>query len=360
VNFPTAIDAMPQQSLIDPVHASDPTPESSIAFMDLPDGRTLVGHGPFLLSTNPPESGVAFYINDFGLNSPQPWHIPQRWELLNRGELAGRITEDVPACSWKAPDATDFATVFQEITASILSGTFEKTVPVVVEHGHFSEAPGLSLLRHSADAPVSTAGYGYICGDHGFTGTSPEWLLQKEGHLLKTMALAGTARSEEREVLAADEKEIREHEYVAQSLVAKLGDLGHVRRGPRQLLELGSIVHFHTPIEVDLSETISPESLIRRLHPTPALGPLPRTPDTLKQLLGWRERLGTPPGFGAPFGVWLEHSLHVLISIRGVWWDKKDISLPAGCGVIEASRLVNEWRELRLKREAVKSRLRII
>ena len=26
----------------------------------------------------------------------------------------------------------------------------------------------------------------------------------------------------------------------------------------------------------------------------------------------------------------------------------------AGCGVIEASRLVNEWRELRLKREAVK------
>jgi menaquinone-specific isochorismate synthase len=29
--------------------------------------------------------------------------------------------------------------------------------------------------------------------------------------------------------------------------------------------------------------------------------------------------------------------------------------LPAGCGVIEASRMVNEWRELRLKREAVKS-----
>jgi menaquinone-specific isochorismate synthase len=28
--------------------------------------------------------------------------------------------------------------------------------------------------------------------------------------------------------------------------------------------------------------------------------------------------------------------------------------LPAGCGIIEASRLVNEWRELRLKREAVK------
>ena len=35
-------------------------------------------------------------------------------------------------------------------------------------------------------------------------------------------------------------------------------------------------------------------------------------------------------------------------------WDKDSVEIPAGCGLIEASRLVNEWRELRLKREAVK------
>jgi hypothetical protein len=159
-----------------------------------------------------------------------------------------------------------------------------------------------------------------------------------------------------RDVLAVDEKEIREHEYVAQSLVSKLGDLGRVRRGPRGIMELGSIVHFHTPFEVDLSGNESPDSLVRRLHPTPALGPLPRTSETLEQLIGWRRRLGSPDDFGAPFGAIIDGEFHALVAIRGVWWNERELLLPAGCGVIEASRLVNEWRELRLKREAVKAR----
>ncbi len=35
-------------------------------------------------------------------------------------------------------------------------------------------------------------------------------------------------------------------------------------------------------------------------------------------------------------------------------WRGHEVRVPAGCGVIEESRLVNEWRELRLKRESVK------
>ena len=35
-------------------------------------------------------------------------------------------------------------------------------------------------------------------------------------------------------------------------------------------------------------------------------------------------------------------------------WKDQHVQIPAGCGVIEPSRLVSEWRELRLKREAVK------
>ena len=42
-----------------------------------------------------------------------------------------------------------------------------------------------------------------------------------------------------------------------------------------------------------------------------------------------------------------------VVAIRGVWWEGSHLQVPAGCGVIEASRMVNEWRELRLKREAV-------
>jgi menaquinone-specific isochorismate synthase len=94
--------------------------------------------------------------------------------------------------------------------------------------------------------------------------------------------------------------------------------------------------------------------LLRRLHPTPALGPLPRTEATMRRLLEWRARLGCPPAFGAPFGLWDHGRFDAVVAIRGVWWDANDLRIPAGCGIIEASRLVNEWRELRLKREAVK------
>jgi menaquinone-specific isochorismate synthase len=189
----------------------------------------------------------------------------------------------------------------------------------------------------------------------GFAGATPELLFDLRDRTLHTMALAGTARSEEREILAVDEKEIREHEYVAQNLMSKLADLGSLIRHERSILDLGPIVHFQTLIEVALAEKVSVESLLRKLHPTPALGPLPRTQETMDLLLKWRESLGCPSTFGAPFGLWHDGVFRAVVAIRGIWWEQDRMMLPAGCGVIEASRMVNEWRELRLKREAVKS-----
>ena len=323
------------------------------AFLDLPGGRTLRGYGTFRTTSIVPDGATAFYRNDFGLTAAEPWLIPEHWEISAR---TAAPPPSVPDCTWEAPDASAFAGVFQEISAAIRAGVFEKTVPVVVERGLLEEDPGETLLAAAAGAAEPLLGYGFTDGHSGFAGASPERLLSLADGVLKTMALAGTARTEERDVLAVDEKEIREHEYVAQSLVAKLGDIGRVRRGPRGIMELGSIVHFHTPIEVELERAENPDSLVRRLHPTPALGPLPRTRETMQQLIAWRERLGTPEGFGAPFGAVVAGEFHAIVAIRGVWWSGREIRLPAGCGVIEASRLVNEWRELRLKREAVKAR----
>jgi menaquinone-specific isochorismate synthase len=75
----------------------------------------------------------------------------------------------------------------------------------------------------------------------------------------------------------------------------------------------------------------------------------------MDKLIEWRGRLGCPAEFGAPFGLWDGGRFDAVVAIRGIWWEGNRLRVPAGCGVIEASRLVNEWRELRLKREAVKS-----
>ncbi|MEM1082694.1 MAG: chorismate-binding protein [Verrucomicrobiota bacterium] len=325
------------------------------AYLGWSDGRILLGHGPFERLESPPESGVAFYRNGFGLDSQTPWLVPATHEWLDRDELRSK---GIPKVKWQTLEASEFAEVFQEISNSIRKGTFEKTVPVVVERGEIVEGEAVSFFG-AGDDPDPLVPYGYHDESGGFAGQSPEYLLRASGRTLKTMALAGTARAEEREVLEVDEKEIREHEIVAQALVSKLGDFGRLSRGPRGIMALGSIVHFHTPIEVELDRSVGIETLIASLHPTPALGPLPRTSETMERLIRWRKRLGAPDEFGAPFGAMVDGEFQAIVAIRGLWWRGNELSLPAGCGVIEASRLVNEWRELRLKREAVKARFGI-
>jgi menaquinone-specific isochorismate synthase len=239
--------------------------------------------------------------------------------------------------------------------AAIHSGFIEKTVPVVTETGNCGQAAGMAIRSAMMQQPPPLVSYGWTHSRGGFAGATPELLFSLDGGRLETMALAGTARSEDRDVFAVDEKEIREHEYVAQTLVSKLLDLGSVERRAREIIDLGSIVHFLTLIRLEIQSRQDPEALIRRLHPTPALGPLPRTRETLSHLLDWRHRLESPREFGAPFGLWDRGAFHAIVAIRGIWWQGGNLKLPAGCGIIEASRLVNEWRELRLKREAVKN-----
>jgi menaquinone-specific isochorismate synthase len=319
------------------------------------DGTVILGYGPFRSSAEPPADAVAFYKRDFFGSDGTPWRIPERYEKLsadNFRQKAGICLR--PGIAWEVPDAMPFSCVFQEIMTCIRQGMIEKTVPVVTERGRADGLPAQAIMAAMAAQVSPLQSYGWVAEADGFAGATPELLFSLNGLKLETMALAGTARPEDEAVFGVDEKEIREHEYVAQTLVSKLLDLGALRRRERQVLRLGSIVHFLTGITVDLESLQNPEHLLKRLHPTPALGPLPRTDQTMAMLAGWRKRLECPGEFGAPFGVWDSGRFEAVVAIRGLWWEGNRISLPAGCGIIEASRLVNEWRELRLKRDAVK------
>ena len=323
----------------------------------------VIGIGPFTELAEAPESQTAFYCNDFTLSDTKPWKVPSSLlEVDCLDEWLGSVSD--LEFEWSSLDAEEFTAIFSEIDEMIKQGVIQKSVPVATEKALVkanSEEPvdavsiARSLLQHMKPASDSFYRYGWSMGDRGFCGLSPELLFELDGLRLKTMALAGTAKSDEREVFAVDGKEIREHEFVAQTLVAKLADIGKVKREKRSIMDLGKLVHFHTAIEVQLDQRQSVNELIKRLHPTPALGPLPRNEDTLEMLGQWRKRLDCPEYFGAPFGLWRDGKFDVVVAIRGVHWQEGEIAVPSGCGVIEASRLVNEWRELRLKREAVKA-----
>ena len=326
------------------------------ALIRTPSGKILLGVGPFSSVSECPRSGVAFYVNDFALSDAKPWKIPSEVHQIT----AKQFNElELPQVAWDELQPGGFAKVFAEINAMIQRGVLEKSVPVATESGRVESGRARGLLGTLGNSTENFYPYAWVKGDNGFCGQTPEMLFHLRKGRLKTMALAGTARSEERSVFAFDEKEIREHEYVAQTLVASLSDIGMVKRSERCIMDLGKLVHFHTPIEIFMYGDHSVDFLLRKMHPTPALGPHPRTAETLKLLYEWRERLGAPAYFGAPFGVYDNGEFHAVVTIRGVHWSKDDISLPSGCGVIEASRLTNEWRELALKRSAVKDRFGI-
>jgi len=326
------------------------------ACMQTCDGRLIIGYGEFESFEEAPRSGIAFYLNDYALSDSRPWKVPSDVLVGEEAEAwlrEQRAEEDVKV-EWDSLKPEDFAVVFAEITEAIQSGVLQKSVPVTVERGRMVEGDSWSLLQKLIQQKEAFCPYAWVDGDRGFCGLTPEVLFSLRKGRLQTMALAGTARADEAEVFAWDQKEICEHEFVAETLVSKLGELGMVKRGERQVMNLGSLVHFHTPIEVGMYNDYSVEMLMKKLHPTPALGPLPRSESTLKLLYEWRDRAGCPDYFGAPFGVLEEGVFHSVVMIRGVHWKGAEVVIPSGCGVIEASGLTNEWRELALKRKAVK------
>lgn len=310
-------------------------------------GEVLVGYGPFTAQSEAPDAGVAFYKNDFSLSAEKPWLIPDRVEVLEAGKKS-----PLSPIEWEELDPGPFAEVFREVSSAISQGVIEKSVPVVTVNGKGRVSPD-DLLERLLDLPTNLRPYGWIGEDEGFLGATPEVLFRYFDGRIYTMALAGTARSEESALFAIDDKEIREHEFVAQTLIAKLSDLGMVIRQERGILDLGKLIHFQTLIKVELYRYELIQTLIERLHPTPALGPLPRTPETMALLKEWRERLNCPAEFGAPFGLYRDGDFEALVAIRMTAWKGDQFQLPSGCGVIQESRLVSEWRELGLKRDAV-------
>ncbi|MAS91908.1 MAG: hypothetical protein CMO55_01830 [Verrucomicrobiales bacterium] len=332
------------------------------AFIKIGQGRYLCGVGPFEASANAPEDGrSAFYRNNFELSDPKPWKTPER--TFETGDLRVLLAQNgstpLPEIAWSGLGDTDVRGIFDEILGQIEKGELKKSVPVLTERGILHRGDPSALVKAIAAAPETLWGYGYQEGDAGVIGATPEQLFTVKDGVLETMALAGTAPRHEVNDFPTDPKEIREHELVADYLEELLAPLGKVERGSRELMDLGSIVHFLTRIRVQLreGEEANLSELVRRMHPTPALGACPRGEGALRQLIEYRRRLNVPEDFGAPFGLFHEGEFRALVAIRNVSWNGRDVFLPSGVGLVEGSRFDREWRELALKRNSVKSLL---
>ena len=343
------------------VHLLQSSPvHRDFAFIQSAPGRVFVGWGPFDQSPFRFPHRPAFFITDFFLDDPHPWRHPATWEELSVEELAERF-EDLgpPIIEWTAVSLEPFRSLFESAQEAIGRGAFEKIVPVIFEEGRLDKRGDhwRWLLTQLSMLPPGMWGYGYSYQSHGLIGATPELLFQGGAQGYRTMALAGTRPLAQRAQLRSDPKELREHRLVIDDIVRRLSPFGNIEIGPLGTLQLPRIAHLVTPIffKENGAEKMSFVDMIRRLHPTAALGVSPRT-EAGERWLREADRGVKRRSFGAPFGLEREdRSALALVGIRNVQWTADRVRVGSGAGLLRESRVDHEFEELFDKREQVKA-----
>jgi menaquinone-specific isochorismate synthase len=237
-------------------------------------------------------------------------------------------------------------------------GPLEKVVLAREERLHFekdvqAEQVLLQLLKQQPESFIFALESNGDC----FIGASPERLVKKDKDRLFTTCLAGsiargkTEQEDEKlgKELLSDPKNVMEHQYVVRMIKEAMEEICEDVSLPKrtQLLKMRDIQHLYTPITGKANESTSLLSLVERLHPTPALGGLPKQQAVEKI----REVELLDRGlYGAPLG-WMDYrgNGEFAVSIRSGLIQGKEASIFAGCGVVQDSNAESEYIETKIK-----------
>ena len=347
------------------------------------DNAWLLGSGPFL-----PVKGKAsdkwhvfrpsfFYNKSEGepesKNIHPIWQIPfvtavfySKKELLNFLNHSLNKKQSPFKLKWEPPNFSQFKKVFLKAKADIKNNDLKKVTPVFFETADYTFEPkDITFLLYRAlnytpkqqavlpfDTPVNPAGvYGFWSNKYAMIGYTPEFLLKSQGGFLSTMALAGTAKNSK--TLMTNPKEQKEHKWVVDAIKDILKPLkGYKRYSETYPYATGRLRHLRTDFYLQLLRKHPFEELVKLLHPTPALGGVPKQ-KALELLWEW-DHSPERAYFGAPFGVAKNNTACIFTTIRNVQFTANKAYIGSGCGLVEDSVLEKEWEELKQKRQAVK------
>lgn len=331
---------------------------NSGALIRLPSGKVRLWKGPFAPIKFEKNSIFSVACMDFFSAQSEFYKSSESVIETEVSTLRGLLQEQMddsvfPASSFFLPSFEKFQESFQDILGRIHRGELEKAVPVVFAESPLTPTPGqrARMISHALESHPGLYTFGFWDQTAGVLGATPEVLFQLKDHHLSTMALAGTrSRADELELLK-DPKEMKEHMFVVQDLHERLEKFGWVKVGDTHLAEYGILTHLRTMIEVEAAD-LSVDELMKKLHPTAALGVFPRNYGLQwLKALPYQEQRGI---FGAPIVFSLSHNESIaLVAIRCLQWGEDKTQIGTGCGLVETSDLQREWKELALKRESV-------
>ncbi|WP_027410481.1 isochorismate synthase MenF [Anoxybacteroides tepidamans] len=254
----------------------------------------------------------------------------------------------------------------RKVIGSISEGEFDKVVLAREVGFTFNGrlAPSIVLERLREQQPFSYL-FAFEQGENCFIGASPEQLVKKEGDAFYSACLAGSIRrgktvTEDEQLgqwLLQDGKNLNEHRFVVEMIKEAMTEMCyhvHIPSAP-QLLKMRDIQHLYTPVIGEGGKDVSLFSLVKRLHPTPALGGTPREKalETIREIepldRGW---------YAAPIG-WVDAlgNGEFAVAIRSGLLQGKAAFLFAGCGVVGDSDPLSEYEETKVKLKPMLSAL---
>jgi isochorismate synthase len=198
-----------------------------------------------------------------------------------------------------------------------------------------------------------------------FLGSSPEVLARLESGQVETVALAGTRRrsstSTDDEALSTalmeSSKDRHEQQLVAQAIEQALSPMVSNLQGSDtpDVVRHPDVQHLRTTIRGSVATDATIFDLVNQLHPTPAVGGLPK--EHALQWLDLHEHLDRgwyagPIGWIAPSG-----DGEFVVAIRSVLMADDQAAAFAGCGLVASSNPADEWEESQVKLQTVRQGL---
>ncbi|HEX2722912.1 MAG TPA: isochorismate synthase [Gemmatimonadaceae bacterium] len=221
--------------------------------------------------------------------------------------------------------------------------------------------PAVAALAHLRPEHPDAFVFGYWRGETAFIGASPERLVRLDGRNLSASSLAGTAKRgatdrEDAEVAAmllASEKNAIEHTFVRDSLVAELGKVCDdvTADAAPSLMSMAHVHHLHTNVTGRLRFDHSLLDVVGLLHPTPAVGGMPR--EAAIRFIDRHECLDRG-WYSAPFGWIGRGGGEFAVALRCGVIAGEEAVLFAGCGIVAGSDPDHELAESALKLQPMK------
>lgn len=321
--------------------------------------QVLLAEGPWVESSSDSEWEITILpFKPLSQDSPR-FLSPARSRIVEREHLSQCGNHRPwPALNFSPSPRALFHTSFQQLQTLIAADLAKKGVPWAAQSADFPHAKAFwgEALQFAPKISPDLVLYGAEWAQESVLGATPEWLFKIEtgGLKLSTMALAGTRWTNQHRDADQEKKDAHEHALVVENIRENLRPFGHVSVGERSWVRAGSVEHLKTPIELVATEKLDALELLRVLHPTPAVGVFPRTPEALNwlhTLPGLEERAD----YAAPWVVrHRDGRVWALVALRQIRLRDESVFIPAGCGVVAESDEEVEWREIQEKILSVK------